>query len=534
MRRITPVTKVPDLGYLQLDAQHIYYQLQPDELTKLAVARKEGILTETGVLSVRTGKFTGRSPKDRFIVKDKLTTNRVCWNDVNIPMSEKHFDKLYNKVKMYLKGCSLYVRDSSLCANKDYQLRVRTITETAYQNLFAHNLFIEPDSVFPTNPEWTIIAVPGFLADAQQDGTRQQNFSAICFSRRIVLIGGTGYTGEIKKAMFSVLNFLLPFRNVLPMHCAANKGADNRTAIFFGLSGTGKTTLSADPDRFLIGDDEHGWSDDSIFNFEGGCYAKTAGLTAETEPSIYHAIKPGALLENIVFKAGNNTPDFTNLSITENTRVSYPLDHLEQAVRPSVGTAPTDIFFLTADAFGVLPPIARLNTDQAMYYFLSGYTSKIAGTEMGIVEPQATFSACFGKAFLPLHASEYATLLGKKLHAGNINVWLVNTGWVSGPYGTGERIKLAYTRALVKAALNGDLNHNNYKPHETFGIMIPEHCPGVPTNILNPATSWSDLHSYFEHSCELAVLFRQNFRQFYQYVDQKMIAAGPTCSLVPA
>lgn len=527
MRRITNNMEVPNLGYLKLDAQEFFYQLSPGELTTIALDNGEGTLSSSGALAVKTGKFTGRSPKDRFIVRDKITDNQVWWSDINIPFSEHDFNRLYTKFRTYLKGKTLFVRDGSVCAQKNYRLNVRTITETAYQNLFAHNLFLRPEPSDSDVPEWTIIAAPGFTADPISDGTRQPNFSIINFSRKIVLIGGTGYTGEIKKAMFSVLNFLLPLQQVLPMHCAANKGKQDDTAIFFGLSGTGKTTLSADPDRDLIGDDEHGWGDHSIFNFEGGCYAKTAGLSVEKEPQIFHAIKAGALLENIGFLNGTDVPDFDDLSITENTRVSYPMDHIQGAAVPSTGGVPKNIFFLTADAFGVLPPISKLSVSQAMYHFISGYTCKIAGTEEGINEPQTTFSACFGKAFLPLHPVKYAELLGKKINEHLVNIWLINTGWTGGPFGTGERIKLSYTRNMIKAALDGKLNHSSYNIDEVFGLMIPDHCPGVPSALLNPVNTWSDPVNYFQKAFKLAELFRKNFKPYEDFANEATKSAGP-------
>lgn len=527
MRRITINSEVPDLGYLKLHAQDFFYQLSPEELTTIALDNNEGIISSSGALAVHTGKFTGRSPKDRFIVKDELTSDRVWWSDVNIPFSEHDFNKLYTKFIAYLTDKTLFVRDGSVCAEENYRLGVRTITETAYQNLFAHNLFLEPDPLTSANPEWTILAAPGFMANPLSDGTRQENFSILNFTRKIVLIGGTGYTGEIKKAMFSVLNFLLPSQGVLPMHCAANKRQSGETAIFFGLSGTGKTTLSADPDRELIGDDEHGWSDHSIFNFEGGCYAKTSGLSMEKEPQIYEAIKAGALLENIGFQEGSNVPDFNDLSITENTRVSYPMYHIQGAAVPSIGSVPENIFFLTADAFGVLPPVSKLSVAQAMYHFLSGYTSKIAGTEEGINEPQSTFSACFGKAFLPLHPVKYAELLGKKILENEVNIWLINTGWTGGPYGIGERIKLSYTRSMIKAALEGKLTNTSFHPDGVFGLMIPDHCPEIPSELLNPVNTWKDPADYLEKAYKLAALFSENFKQYEDFADNETKMAGP-------
>lgn len=502
-----------DLSYLNLkNSQPCYYQLSPQALTNYAIEHKEGILTDNHVLAVDTGAFTGRSPKDRFIVKDELTSETVWWGDINIPFSASAFDGLYKKFTRYMADRNIFVRDAWAGSDKSSQLSLRVITETAYQSLFAYNLFIRPDRPFTGNPEWTIIAAPGFKADPQEDETRQGNFSIINFSKKIILIGGTGYTGEIKKAVFSVMNYLLPQQGILSMHCSANQGKDSETAIFFGLSGTGKTTLSADPERRLIGDDEHGWGDNSVFNFEGGCYAKTVGLDEVKEPQIFAAIKEGALLENIEFYAGTRRVDFDNISKTENTRVSYPIHFIKDAVIPSVSTAPKHIFFLTADAFGVLPPVSKLTNEQALYYFLSGYTAKVAGTELGINEPQATFSACFGKAFLPLHPHVYADLLNKKISDGNVNIWLINTGWTGGPYGIGQRIKLAYTRSIIKAAISGELNEADYELLPVFGLMIPRTCPGIPEGVLNPSKNWEHKAAYWMKANDLLNLFRKNYQ----------------------
>jgi len=516
----------PDLSYLNLqDGVCIKYQLSAAELVKEALQNNEGILASSGALAVDTGKFTGRSPKDRFIVSDEITENTVWWGDINIKFSPENFQKLLAKMTDYFSRKVIYVRDAKACANPDYAISVRVITETAYQNLFANNLFIRPDDKnLGITPEWTIIAAPGFLANPLSDGTRQENFSIINFTKKMILVGGTGYTGEIKKAIFSVLNFLLPiYKDTLSMHCSANVGVDGDTAIFFGLSGTGKTTLSADPQRALIGDDEHGWSNDSIFNFEGGCYAKCIDLTLEKEPQIYKAIKFGALLENINFYPNSNDVDFSNIEKTENTRVAYPIDYIDNAVIPSVSSIPKNIFFLTADAFGVLPPISKLTAEQAMFHFMSGYTAKVAGTEAGITEPQLTFSACFGKAFLPLHPSKYADLLGKKIKDNNVNVWLVNTGWTGGPYGTGKRMKLDFTRAMITAALNGGLDHNNYKQHHVFKLMMPLYCDNVPDEILDPSKTWSNQEEYFLKAYELNNAFAENFKQFEQAKMPKAI-----------
>jgi phosphoenolpyruvate carboxykinase (ATP) len=427
-------------------------------------------------------------------------------------------------------GRDVYVRDAYACADPSFRLNIRVITEFPWQNLFANNLFLRPslEEIMTQVPDWTIIAVPGFHAIPEIDGTRQHNFAILNFTKKIILIGGTAYTGEIKKGIFSVLNYILPHdKGVLSMHCSANIGKGGDTAIFFGLSGTGKTTLSADPERGLIGDDEHGWSDKSVFNFEGGCYAKCVSLTKEKEPQIYNAIKFGALLENIHFYEGTSKVDFENISKTENTRVAYPIDFIENCVEPSIGYIPKNIFFLTADAFGVLPPISKLNAGQAMYHFISGYTAKVAGTEVGITEPQTTFSACFGKAFLPLHPTKYAELLGKKLKENKVNVWLVNTGWSGGSYGVGGRIKLAYTRAIITAALNGELDKVHFETLPVFGLEMPMACPHVPSEILNPRNTWDDKDAYDEKANQLAFAFVKNFGQYADFANEEILAAAP-------
>ncbi|MGL5890978.1 MAG: phosphoenolpyruvate carboxykinase (ATP), partial [Bacteroidia bacterium] len=467
-----------------------YWNLTPAELVEDTLMREEGVLTDNGALAIDTGEFTGRSPKDKFIVFDDLTKDSIWWGDVNIKFDAAKFDAIYNRATAYLSGKEVYVRDAYACADPAYRLNIRVVTEFPWSNLFANNLFLRPteDEILNFAADWHIVCAPGFKADPAIDGTRQHNFAILNMTRKVILIGGTGYTGEIKKGIFTLLNYILPHeKGVLSMHCSANEGAAGDTAIFFGLSGTGKTTLSADPNRQLIGDDEHGWADNSVFNFEGGCYAKCIDLTQEKEPQIWNAIKFGALVENVDFKEGTRTVDYTSTSKTENTRVAYPINHIDNAKEPSMGAAPKNIFFLTADAFGVLPPISKLTPEQAMYHFISGYTAKVAGTEMGITEPQTTFSACFGKAFLPLHPGKYAELLGKKLKASpNINVWLVNTGWTGGAYGTGSRIKLAYTRALITAALEGQLDSVEYGETPFFKLRFPKSCPGVPSEILEP------------------------------------------------
>jgi len=524
----------PDLSYLGLSNFNFKYQLCPAELVEESIKNREGTLADSGALAIDTGKFTGRSPKDRFIVCDEQTEGQIWWSDINIKISEKHFEGLYNKMVHYMANKEMYVRDAYACADPNYAISIRVITEYAFQNLFANNLFLRYSAnQLPQQPEWTILAVPSFLANPAEDGTRQENFSIINFSKKIIIIGGTAYTGEIKKGIFSVLNFLLPQqRQTLSMHCSANVGANGDTAIFFGLSGTGKTTLSADPDRNLVGDDEHGWGDSSIFNFEGGCYAKCVDLTEEKEPQIYKAIKFGALLENINYYPNTRSVDFTNTAKTENTRVAYPIYNIENALLPSVAPIPQNIFFLTADAFGVLPPISRLTTGQAMFHFLSGYTAKVAGTEAGVVEPQLTFSACFGKAFLPLHPTAYAKLLGEKLKKHQVNVWLVNTGWSGGPYGIGKRTKLAYTRAMIAAALTGELKNAAYERHEIFGLDMPLRCKGVPDEILNPRNTWANAQAYDNKANELAQAFISNFEQFAEFADEEIKSGLPKVTKV--
>lgn len=526
----------PDLAYLKMDSEQALYQLSVAELILEITKNAEGLVLENSSVAVDTGQFTGRSPKDRFIVYDEITKDAVFWGDVNFQFEANDFDRLLERMTAFLEKQPFYVRDGYACAHEAFKVPIRVITETAYQNLFAHHLFLRytdfagnnPDPGGWNDPEWTILAVPSFLADPQVDGTRQSNFSILNFTKKIILIGGTGYTGEIKKGIFSVLNFILPeSKNVLPMHCSANVGKNGDTAIFFGLSGTGKTTLSADPQRSLIGDDEHGWTENAVFNFEGGCYAKCVDLTPEKEPQIFNAIKFGALLENVSFYPGTTEVDFGNISKTENTRVAYPLEYIENAVIPSVAGAPKNIFFLTADAFGVLPPISRLDTGQAMFHFISGYTAKVAGTEAGINEPQATFSACFGKAFLPLHPTRYASLLGEKLRSHGANVWLINTGWTGGPYGTGQRMKLTYTRAMISAALDGALDNSDYQTDPFFGLSIPLHCPGVPDKLLNPRNTWAYQGAYDAKAAELAAAFRGNFKAFEAMADAEILSAMP-------
>jgi phosphoenolpyruvate carboxykinase (ATP) len=507
-----------------------YWNLHPSELIEECIVRGEGFLTDVGALAIDTGEFTGRSPKDKFVVYDENTKDHVWWGDVNNRFESDKFDSLQNRMLAYLGGKEVWVRDAYVCADPAYRLNIRVVNEYPWSNLFAYNLFLRPtvDEIRNFKHDWTIINAPGFKADPKIDGTRQHNFAILNFTKKTILIGGTGYTGEIKKSIFAVLNYVLPHeKKVLSMHCSANIGKDGDTAIFFGLSGTGKTTLSADPNRKLIGDDEHGWSDKGVFNFEGGCYAKCVDLTAEKEPQIFSAIKFGSLLENIACYTGTSTVDYANIERTENTRVSYPSSFIANAVTPAVGEIPHNIFFLTCDAFGVLPPISKLSTGQAMYNFISGYTAKVAGTEMGITEPTTTFSACFGKAFLPLHPTKYAELLGEKLKKHKVNVWLLNTGWVGGSYGVGSRIKLSYTRALITAALTGKLDKVEYGKTSFFGLAFPKAVDGVPAELLDPRNSWKDKNAYDEKAKSLAEQFIKNFKQYESAANEEILAAAP-------
>lgn len=527
------LTKSISLKEYGIESDHIYYQLSPSKLHAISLEKGMGKEASSGALAINTGEFTGRSPLDRFIVKDAITEDKVWWGNINIPFEPSKFDALYHKVIAYLNNKELYVRDCYACADQDYRTNIRVIAEYPWSSLFAYNMFLRPEEkdLKGFAPEWTVINAPGFMADAEVDGTRQHNFAILNFTKKIALIGGTGYTGEIKKGIFSALNFILPVqKNTMPMHCSANVGEDGDTAIFFGLSGTGKTTLSADPNRKLIGDDEHGWTaENTVFNFEGGCYAKVINLSEENEPDIFRAIKKGALLENVVMDS-NGEVDFADISVTQNTRVSYPIYHIDNIQEPSIGQNPKNIFFLTADAFGVLPPISKLTPSQAAYHFMSGYTAKVAGTEAGVVEPIPSFSACFGAPFMPLHPAKYAEMLSKKMQESGVNVWLVNTGWTGGPYGVGTRMKLKYTRAMIQAALNGDLgmySYDKYHIHSVFGVAQPRECPGVPTTVLSPRATWNDDEAYYKTAFKLSNAFRENFKKFESYANEEIRRGGP-------
>ena len=523
-----PAAKLEDLG---INASNTYWNLTSEELTEKTVELGQGTLTDMGALAVNTGTFTGRSPKDKFTVKDSITESTVDWGDINIAISPENFDKLYQGIVKYYEGKDLWVRDAYACADPKHRLNIRVVNETPWANLFCNDLFLRPaeKEIETQQPDWIILQAPGFQASPAEHGTRQGNFTVVNFTKKMILIGGTAYTGEMKKGIFGVLNFILPHdKKVLSMHCSANEGDNGDVALFFGLSGTGKTTLSADPNRKLIGDDEHGWDSGSIFNFEGGCYAKCIDLTAEKEPEIYAAIKPGALVENIKYFEGTNKVNFEDCSVTENTRVAYPIYHINNAKEPSIGGNPKNIFFLTCDAYGILPPISKLNKGQAMYHFISGYTAKVAGTEVGVTEPQATFSACFGRAFLPLHPTKYAELLGNKLDQHpDVNVWMINTGWSGGPYGVGNRTKLSFTRAMITAAMNGELNNVAYENHPIFGVAMPVTCPNVPAEILVPRNTWADKDAYDQKAKELAEMFVNNFKKYADKANDEILAAAP-------
>jgi len=517
------LSQIQDFG---ISPSKLYRNLSVDDLVQTAVARNEGVINSTGSLSVNTGKYTGRSPDDRFIVYDDKTRNTIDWGKINHQFQSDKFEKILEKMKHFVDGKDLFVFDGFVGADKENQLSIRVINDHVWQSLFARQLFIRPSKEELENhkPEFTVMCINDFEAIPKVDGTTSNVFILIDLTRKIVLIGGTQYAGEMKKSMFGVMNFLLPDRGVFPMHCSANIGKSGDTALFFGLSGTGKTTLSADPNRRLIGDDEHGWSDNSIFNFEGGCYAKCINLSQDAEPEIWNAIKPGAVLENVVLH--DNIPDYDDNSLTENTRVAYPLDYIPGAVIPSVGGHPKVIVFLTADALGVLPPISRLTKEGAMYHFMSGYTSKLAGTERGIKEPKSVFSECFGAPFMPRPASVYAKILGEKINKHNAVVYLVNTGWSGGPYGIGTRIKIKYSRAMVTAALTGALDIVKYRHDDLFNLDIPIDVPDIPSEILDPKNTWLDKDSYELSAKKLAQMFVENFKKF-QNVATEILNAGP-------
>ncbi|WP_044642062.1 phosphoenolpyruvate carboxykinase (ATP) [Risungbinella massiliensis] len=505
----------------------LHQNLSVAQLVEEAVTRKEATLTSEGALRATTGEFTGRSPKDRYLTVEENIQDQIDWGAVNQPLEIEKFEKIYARLEQYLREKELFVFDGFAGADPSYRLPVRVLTEYAWHNLFVRQLFIRPSKEELTNyqAEFTVINVPNFQVDPEQDGVRSKTFIGISFERKVVVIAGTHYAGEMKKSIFSVLNYLLPDRNVLPMHCSANVGEKGDVSLFFGLSGTGKTTLSADPNRQLIGDDEHGWSENGVFNFEGGCYAKCIGLTQEKEPQIWQAVRFGSVLENVALDE-NRVPNYADGSLTENTRAAYPIDYIPNAVIPGTSGHPNVILFLTADAFGVLPPISRLTKEQAMYHFLSGYTSKLAGTERGVTEPEATFSTCFGAPFLPRPAHVYAEMLGKKMVEHDVQVYLVNTGWTGGAYGVGNRMNLKHTRAMVSAAIAGELKEVPYTQDPIFGLHIPNECPNVPSELLQPRNTWEDQAAYDQKAKELAKRFQENFSKF-QGVSAEVQESGP-------
>ncbi len=508
----------------------VYWSLSTPQLYEEAIRRREGHLAHLGPLVVRTGEHTGRSPNDKFIVREPSSESKIWWGQVNRPMSPQNFTTLHRRLLAYLQGKDVFVQDCFIGADPEYRLPIRVITETAWQSLFARDMFIQarPEELTMLTPAYTIIDAPRFHAIPEVDGTRSEVFIVLNFAEQLVLIGGTEYAGEIKKSAFTIMNYLLPPRGVLSMHCSANMGKDGDVAIFFGLSGTGKTTLSTESNRTLIGDDEHGWSDRGIFNFEGGNYAKVIRLSPTAEPEIYEATRKfGTILENVGYDSATGRVNLEDESLTENTRAAYPISHIPNAARTGMAGHPQNIFMLTADAFGVLPPISRLTAPQAMYNFLSGYTAKVAGTERGITEPQATFSTCFGAPFMVLSPTVYANLLGDKIARHRVKVWLVNTGWTGGPFGVGRRIPIAYTRSMVHAALDGALEDVPKETDPIFGLAVPTACRDVPPQLLRPRDTWADKSDYDVQARRLANMFADNFSQFADLVPPDVKAAGP-------
>lgn len=520
------------IGYLGLKTTGSQaYQLPVSELIERALLAKEGMLSETGALLVNTGKFTGRAPNDRFIVDTPDVHDQIDWGKANLPLPVDTFKRMFEKAKAYIADKNLYVFDGFSGADDRFALKVRFINELASQNLFVHQMFIRPTDAQLKNfsPEFTVISVPHLKLEGAKDGVNSEAAVILNLQEKIVLVFGTQYSGEMKKSIFSVMNYMMPERKVFPMHCSSNVGKDGKSALFFGLSGTGKTTLSADPDRYLIGDDEHGWSEEGVFNFEGGCYAKAIKLSKQNEPEIWDAIRFGALAENIVMDEATRRFDYDDDRITENSRVAYPVDFIPNADLSGKAPYPNTVIFLTADAFGVMPPIAKLTPEQAQYHFISGYTSKLAGTEQGVTEPQAAFSRCFGAPFMPRPVSVYAKMLTERIEAQGknktVNVYLINTGWQGGPYGVGSRVSIPHTRAMVTAALEGTLEAEEFEPHPIFNVLVPKACVGVPAEILNPRTSWKDKAAYDTQAAKLAAMFVENFKQFKD-VDH-LVAAGP-------
>jgi phosphoenolpyruvate carboxykinase (ATP) len=510
---------------------HVHWNLSSAALVEEALKRGEASLAAEGPLVARTGQHTGRSPNDKFVVKDADSEQHVHWGNVNRPVTAAHFDALHRDMLAHLQDRDIFVLDAWAGTDPTFRLPIRIVTELAWHNFFARNMFLpenDPDGRTQHRPEFTVINTPRFKADPARHGCRSETAIFVHFGKRLVLIAGTEYAGETKKSIFTILNYTLPLMGVLSMHCSANIGPAGDTALFFGLSGTGKTTLSSDPQRRLIGDDEHGWSDTGVFNFEGGCYAKVIKLSAEAEPQIYATTRRfGTILENVVMDPERRTLDLDDASLTENTRGSYPIDFIDNAELSGRGGHPANIVMLTADAYGVLPPIARLTPEAAMYHFLSGYTARVAGTEKGVTEPKATFSTCFGAPFLPLNPNVYARMLGEKIARHHARVWLVNTGWTGGPYGTGSRMKIAYTRAMINAALNGQLDTVPYRTHDILNLAMPTTCPGVPDSVLDPRSTWPDAAAYDEQASKLARMFVDNFKAFEKDVAPAVAGAGP-------
>lgn len=517
---------VESLGIISPKA--VYRNLSVADLVERSVSRGEGKLSDTGALVIHTGKYTGRSPEDKFVVDTPAVHDDIDWGKVNVPISAEKFEAIYNRMMAYLQGREIFIFDGYAGADEKYHLPVRVVNELASQNLFIHQLLLRPteEQLKSFVPGFTIIAAPGFKCIPSVDGVHSEAAIILNLEKRMVIIAGSQYSGEMKKSVFSVMNYFLPKQDVFSMHCSANIGHDGDTALFFGLSGTGKTTLSADPNRKLIGDDEHGWSNEGIFNIEGGCYAKAINLSKENEPQIWDAIKFGAVAENVIIDAETRVPDYNDGSLTENTRVGYPVEFIPNCVIPGVGGHPKTVIFLTADAFGVLPPVAKLDKNMAMYHFVSGYTSKLAGTERGIVEPQTTFSTCFGAPFLPLRPSVYAEMLGKRIEEHDSNVYIINTGWTGGPYGVGKRMSIKLTRAIVTAALNGDLEKAEFRLDPIFNVLVPTSCPGVPDDVLNPRNVWADKAAYDKMAKDLAGRFFKNFSK-YQNMPKHIVDAGP-------
>lgn len=523
------IDTVSELNQL-LTGNNVSVQLSVPQLVEKATSRGKAVLTSTGAVKAETGKYTGRSPQDKYIVEEPVSKDKIDWGSVNQPISSEIFDALYKKVTNYLKEQEeLFVFKGFAGADKESRLGIQVINEFAWHNLFAHQLFIRPteEELITHQADFTIVSAPNFKADPAIDGTKSETFIIVSMEKRIVLIGGTEYAGEMKKSIFSIMNYLLPEQNIFPMHCSANVGEAGDVALFFGLSGTGKTTLSADAGRKLIGDDEHGWSDNGVFNIEGGCYAKCIDLTRENEPQIFDAITFGTVLENVVVDPETRVANYADDSLTENTRAAYQIQNIENIVDPSIAGHPNTIVFLTADAFGVLPPISKLTKEQAMYHFLSGFTSKLAGTERGITSPQPAFSTCFGSPFLPLHATVYAEMLGKKIDEHDAQVFLVNTGWTGGEYGVGNRMKLAYTRTMVRAAIDGKLRNAETTTDPVFGLAIPTQIEGVPTEVLIPRNAWEDQTAYDVKATELAQSFRENFKKFGTVSEDISLKGGP-------